>query len=238
MNHQQLLPPMFLLSLAALLLAGCSGAQVEPTAISTPMPPTSTPVPPTPTPVPPTPTPVPPTPTPTPASIAGKQALFIIQEHFNASEYNRPRAILESKDVVVTVAASSLDTVIAYSRQAEVQPDILLSDARAGDYDVVVFVGGYPYNTNDQEAHRIAQEAVAEGKLVAGICNGVIAMANAGILEGKQVTALVYHPASKLESKGAILTEATVERDGLIISGNGPDASASFGKVIATALAE
>ena len=167
-----------------------------------------------------------------------KRALFITQEHFNASEYDRPRTALKSKGVVVTVAASSLDTMTAYAREAEVEPDILLSAARAADYDVVVFVGGYPYNTNDQEAHRIAQEAVIEGKLVAGICNGVIAMANAGILEGKQVTALVYHPASRLESKGAILTGATVERDGVIITANGPDASASFGKAIAAAMEE
>jgi len=226
MSYQQLLSPTFLLSLVALLLVGCSGMQAKPTATPTPMP--------TPTPNPPTPTPVPPTPTPS----AGKQALFIIQKHFNASEYGEPRAALESEGAVVTVAASSLETMIAYSRQMEVQPDMLLSDANAADYDVVVFVGGYPYDTNVQEAHRIAQEAVAEGKLVAGICNGVIAMANAGILEGKSVTALVYHPDSELESKGAILTDAAVERDGLIISGNGPDASTSFGKAIVAALAE
>jgi len=217
-------PPIFLLILAALLLTGCSSTQVEPTATPTPAPPTSTPV--------------PPTPTPTPASSTGKQALFIIQEHFNASEYKKPRTTLESKDVVITVAASSLEIVTAYAKKAKVEPDILLSDAHAADYDVIVFVGGYPYNVNDEEVHRIAQEAVAEDKLVAGICNGVIAMANAGILKGKHVTALAYHPDSELESKGAILTDATVERDGLIISGNGPDASASFGKAIATALAE
>ncbi len=235
MNPQQLLSPIVFLSLIALLVVGCSVTQVKPTAIPTP---TSTSVPPTPTLVPPTPTQVHPTPTPTLASIVGKRALFIIQEYFNASEYNQPRAILENNQAIVTVAASSLDTVVAYSMQAEVQPDILLSDVHAADYDIVVFVGGFPYNANDQEAHRIAQEAVAGSKLVAGICNGVIAMANAGILEDKQVTALIYHPDSKLESKGAILTTASVERDGLIITGNGPDASAAFGKAIVAALAE
>jgi acetyl esterase/lipase/putative intracellular protease/amidase len=171
-------------------------------------------------------------------TLDAKQALFIIQEHFNASEYSKPRTTLKIRGVVITVAAPSLDTVTAYAGEIEVQPDILLSDAHAADYDVVVFVGGFPYDANDQQAHRIAQEAVAEGKLVAGICNGVIAMANAGILQGKQVTALIHHPDSDLESQGAILSEADVERDGLIITGNGPDASKEFGEAIAAALEE
>jgi protease I len=167
-----------------------------------------------------------------------KRALFIIQEHFNASEYGEPRTLLEEKRVVVTVASSSLEVVTAYARKAEVQPDMLLSDARAAEYDAIVFVGGYPYNTDDPEAHRIAQEAAAEGKLVAGICNGVITLAKAGVLTGKRVTALTYHPASLLEEAGAVLTTAAVERDGRIITASGPTSSREFAEVIAEALEE
>ena len=112
----------------------------------------------------------------------------------------------------------------------------LSREAAKLDYDVIVFVGGYPYNPNGSEEHRIAQEAVAEGKLVTGICNGVITLAKAGVLEGKRVTALTYHPASKLENEGAILTDTDVERDGLVITGNGPDASSKFAAAIAAAL--
>ena len=164
--------------------------------------------------------------------------MLIIQEHFNKAEYNWPRKLLEKREAGVTVAASTLDTLTAYADEAKVTPDILLSNVNVADYDAIVFVGGFPYDTHDPEAHRIAQEAVIEGKFVAGICNGVIAMANAGILKGKHVTALVYHPDSELTSQGAILTRVSVERDGLIISANGPDVSASFGKAIVAALAD
>jgi len=167
-----------------------------------------------------------------------KRVLLIIQEHFNASEYGVPRTLLEEKGVVVTVASSSLEAVTAYAREAEVQPDMLLSDVRAAEYDAVVFVGGYPYNTDDPEAHRIAQEAVAEDKLVAGICNGVITLAKAGVLTGKRVTALTYHPASLLEEAGAVLTTAAVERDARIITASGPASSSEFAEVIAAVLAE
>jgi protease I len=165
-------------------------------------------------------------------------ALFIIQEHFNDSEYGEPRALLEEQGAAVIVAASTLDVVRSYEGFIKAQPDVLLGDVQAADYDAIVYVGGYPYNPNGREAHRIAQEAVAEGRLVAGICNGVIAMAKAGVLEGKQVAALVYHPASELESEGAILTDAAVERDGLFITGNGPGASQEFAQAIAAALEE
>ena len=198
MSYWQLMRGLACLGVAALLLAGCSGAQGD----------------------------------------DGKKALLIIQEHFNASEYGEPRAMLEEMGATVAVAASSLDELTAYAGEAKAQPDVLLTDVRGADYDVIVFVGGYPYSPDDPEMHRIAQEAVAGGKLVAGICNGVITMGRAGVLDGKQVTSLYHHPASELDGTGAILVFADVERDGLIISGNGPGASQEFGQAIVQALGE
>jgi putative intracellular protease/amidase len=63
-------------------------------------------------------------------------------------------------------------------------------------------------------------------------------MAKAGVLEDRQVTNLTYHPASLLEAGGATPIDATVKRDGLIITGNGPGASLEFGEAIAAALKE
>jgi len=206
------------LTLAVLLLAGCGGALAGLSATSTPVPPTATP------------TPVP--------TLSDKQVLLVIQERFNESEYGRPRAMLEKKGAVVTVASLSLDVVKSYTGGKRVRPDVLLSDVRAAGYDAIVFVGGYPYDPDVPEMHRVAQEAVAEGKLAAAICNGVITLAKAGVLEDKRVTALPDQPASVLEEAGAILTDAPVERDGLIITGNGPEASSRFGEAIAAALEE
>ena len=198
MSYWQLMRGLACLGVAALLLAGCSGAQGD----------------------------------------DGKKALLIIQEHFNASEYGEPRAMLEEMGATVAVAASSLDELTAYAGEAKAQPDVLLTDVRGADYDVIVFVGGYPYSPDDPEMHRIAQEAVAGGKLVAGICNGVITLAKAGVLEGKQVTSLAYHPASELEGGGAVLVSGAVVRDGLIITGDGPSASQEFAEAIVVALNE
>jgi protease I len=72
----------------------------------------------------------------------------------------------------------------------------------AADYDVIVFVGGYQYDADDPEAHRIAQEAVAERKLLAAICIAPITLAKAGVVEGKRVTASTG--VSQLKAAGAV----------------------------------
>ena len=118
----------------------------------------------------------------------------------------------------------------------EVQPDVVLGDVDAADYDAIVFVGGYEYNRDDPEAQRIAQEAAAEGRLLAAICIAPITLAKAGVVEGKRVTASMGH--NELREAGAVISSDDVERDGLIITANGPAASQEFGEAIAAALEE
>jgi protease I len=110
----------------------------------------------------------------------------------------------------------------------------MLSDVHAADYDAIVFVGGYGYDMNDPESYRVAQEAAAEGKVLAAICVAPITLAKAGVLKGKRATA--SFPGSMLEAEGATYTGTTVERDGLIITANGPAAARLFGQTIAAAL--
>jgi len=212
------------LAIAVSLLAGCAGAQVEPAA---------TPTPPSPTPTE-TPTPVPPPATPL-ARLDGKRALFVIYDRFQEDELGIPRAILENLGVVVTVGSVTTDGVKGH-RGAEVQPDVLLGDARGGDYDAIIFVGGSGYDVDDPEAQRIAQEAVAGEKVVAAICIAPITLARAGVVEGKRMT-VAMHP-HELEEAGAIYTGAGFEHDGLIITANSPGGARRVGEAVATALAE
>ena len=165
-----------------------------------------------------------------------KDALFVVYDGFEDQEYGEPRTILEGKGVVVTVASSSSDVVIGY-QGTEVQPDVLLSDVRGDDYDAIVFVGGYGYERDDVEAQRIAQEAVAEGKVVAAICIAPITLAKAKVVEDKRVTGSILTKI-QLERAGATFTRAPIERDGIIITAYGPSASREFGETIAAALEE
>jgi putative intracellular protease/amidase len=149
----------------------------------------------------------------------GQQALFVLPDRFSGSEYDLPRDILEGLGVVVTVASWSSDPVLG-STGDKVQPEVLLGDVHTSDYDAIVFVGGEGVKSGDPEAQRIAQEAVAEGKVVAAICAAQAILTRAGVIEDKGVAA------------------DSVERDGLIIRASGPLQSREFGEMIAAALSE
>jgi len=62
-------------------------------------------------------------------------------------------------------------------------------------------------------------------------------LANTGILKGKKAKCF---PSVRedIKAKGAIVTGEMVERDGNIITGNGPGAATKFGETIASALSE
>lgn len=202
------------LGLVLLLLMGCGALGAEPTAAPTPVRPTPTSM----------------------ARLDGQRALFVAYVHFEPDEYAIPRDILEDLGVITDFASIGLDPVVG-NRGVEVQPDLLLSDVDGSDYDAIIFLGGRLYRSNDPEAQRITHEALAEGHVVAAICFAPITLARAGVIRGKRVTAGYLNPRF-LEEAGGIFTNAPVERDGLIITANGPDAARAFGEEIAAALAE
>ncbi len=210
---------------------GGGGAPDPPTAepIATPSAPTSPPT------VPPAPTATPaPTVQPTPTVVV-KQALLIIFDQFEQLEYSEPRAALEKQGIQVRVASSSTASVVGSTGQ-RVQPDVALSAVQTADYDAIVFIGGYNYDDTNADAIRIAQEAVAQDKIVAAICVAPITLVKAGVLKDKRATSSM--PFATLKAAGAIYTSESVARDGRLITGNGPAASRNFGQAIAAALAE
>lgn len=188
----------------------------------------------------PTPAPVPAAPTVSPAAGKGQVLMVIAPQNFRDEEYARPREILESAGYAVIVASRSRETARGMLGM-RVRPDLLLSEARAADYDAVVFIGGSGAQTcwDDPEAHRLAQEAAEGGKVVAAICIAPVILARAGVLEGKQAT--VFDPPSlcaELTAHGATCTGASVQRDGRIVTASGPQAAEDFARSILAALEE
>jgi protease I len=167
----------------------------------------------------------------------GKKVLMVIApENFRDEEYREPRRILEGKGCAITVAST-------HTRPAKgmlgmtVTPDVTLDQVRATDFDLVVFVGGYGAEAyyNDPKAHRIASDAAQAGRPLAAICVAPTILANAGLLKGKKAT--VWESQAKaLVSGGATYTKAQVQRDGSIITADGPTSAVQFGEELARAL--
>ncbi len=181
-----------------------------------------------------------PAPTPEAAlSLQGKSILMIIaHQGFRDEEYQEPRQLFEARGATITVASSSLETAKG-SLGAQVKPDLLLKNMTVSDYDAIVFIGGPGAQEywNDPVAHAIVQEAVAQSKVLAAICIAPATLAKAGVLKGKNAT-VFSSEAEALKAGGANYTDASVERDGLIITANGPQAAARFAEEIAKALEE
>jgi protease I len=167
----------------------------------------------------------------------GRKALFIIaHKNFRDEEFAHPKAVLEKQGVKVTVASSSTQKAVGMLGMT-VQPDILLSEVKVDDYDLVVFVGGSGSDEywEDAAAHRIAETAFQEGKIVAAICIAPVTLANAGLLKGRKAT-VFSSCVDQLKEKGAIYADQPVVQDGRIITASGPDAANSFGEVLLEAL--
>jgi len=181
-----------------------------------------------------------PAPTPEAApSLQGKNVLMIIaHQDFRDEEYQEPRQLFEARGAKVTVASSSPE-IAKGALGAQVKPDLLLKDVVVGDYDAIVFVGGPGAQEywNDPVAHAVAQEAVAQSKVLAAICIAPTTLAKAGVLQGKKAT-VFSSEAEALKAGKANYTGASVERDGLIVTADGPKAATRFAEEIAKALGE
>lgn len=170
--------------------------------------------------------------------LTGKKIVMIIaQRQFEETEFKEPKEIFDNEGANVTIASSALS--MATGGNLSVKPDILINDVKVKDFDAIVFIGGFgvtEYFENPQ-AHRIARQALEANKILAAICMAPRILANAGVLKGKKATCFP-NVKEDIKDKGAIVVGEMVERDGNIITGNGPGAATKFGETIASALSE
>jgi protease I len=169
--------------------------------------------------------------------ITGKKVVMIIaRDHFRDEELFKPKEIIEKAGGRVTVASSTLNEAKGMLGKTY-KPDILLTNIKADEFDAVVFIGGAGASEywTDSNAHLVAKSAAEKGKLVCAICIAPVTLANAGLLDGKKAT-VWKSEASKIKAKGATYTGADVEVDGKLVTANGPESAARFGRAIVRAL--
>ncbi len=171
--------------------------------------------------------------------LSGKKVLFVVApKNFRDEELLETEKILSGYGAKSTLASTTKGNVVGMLG-AVVRPNALLSEVDPKDYDVVVFVGGSgcPVLWDNEDAHRIAQEAYKAGKLVAAICLAPVILARAGLL--KDCKATVFETAKgELVKGGAKYVEKSVVRCGRIITANGPKAVRRFAEAIKEALTE
>jgi protease I len=167
-----------------------------------------------------------------------KVVMIIASGNFRDEELLDTKRVLERNGIEVKVASGTLRSVEGMLG-AKVRPDILVADINTKDFDAIVFVGGSGASEywDDPLAHKLAQSAISENKIVAAICIAPVTLARAGVLKGKRATVFSSEIA-ELKASGANYTGKPVEKDGNIITADGPSAARAFAEEIVRALSK
>lgn len=162
--------------------------------------------------------------------------MIIAPRDFRDEELFHTKEELEAAGNDVTIA-STTTTIATGMLGGTIVPEITIDEVNVDDYDAIVFVGGSGSSIyfNNKKAHEIARNAYYKGKVIGAICIASSTLANAGLLREKKATCYPSE-GSNLKSKGAIYTGRPVEKDGKIITADGPSSARNFGREIAKLL--
>lgn len=166
----------------------------------------------------------------------GKVLMIIAPRNFRDEELFHTKEELEAAGNSVMISSTTIDTATGMLGRT-VKPDITINDVNIDDYDAVVFVGGTGSSIyfNNPKTHEIARAANEKEKIIGAICIAPSILANAGLLNGKKATSYSSEE-SNLRSNGANYTGNPVEKDGNIITADGPSSAREFGRTIAKSL--
>jgi len=146
--------------------------------------------------------------------------------------------ILRRAGIAVVTAGLEPGLVLG-SRGTRVQPDATLDDALAMDYDLVALPGGLPgadHLRDDPRIRALLLKMAASGKHTAAICAAPMALAAAGLLDGKRATA---YP-GVLDNLDLPLTDKrpdAVVVDGKVVTSRGPGTAMDFALTLIEVLA-
>lgn len=173
--------------------------------------------------------------------LSGMKVLIVVApEQFRDEELFVPRDILQREGAHVVVSACRKGQAKGMLG-GSVLPDILVSEARAADYDAVIVVGGMgspEYLWHDRDLHRLIVEMAGAGKVVSAICLSGAVLALAGVLAGKKATVWpMAESLAALDKGGAAYKKEHVVQDGRIVTADGPEAAQAFGQAIADEMA-
>lgn len=157
-----------------------------------------------------------------------KIVAVFLADGFEEIEALTPVDILRRAGVAVKTAAVTGDgLVVKGAHGIPVTCDCRAAELDASSLAMTIFPGGLPGATNlaaDETTLSIVRKVFAQGGFTAAICAAPIALKAAGVLTTQAYTC---YPSFEKQI-GGNYTAAQVQRDGQLITGRGPGASAEF----------
>ncbi len=160
-----------------------------------------------------------------------KKLVVLVAPGFEEIEFSAPVDILRRLGFdVVTAGIESREVKGAHN--ITVLTDTTLSKISLDDMEALILPGGPgSWFMRDMLAvTALISQAYSSGKTVAAICAAPIALAKAGILSGKKVSAYPDQAVhDEIRSAGATIMPDRVTIDGKILTANGPGSAMAFG---------
>ncbi len=164
-----------------------------------------------------------------------KALLIIAQQGYQDRELAGTRKGLGA-NYEITIGAKETGTCTGKLGGKE-EATVSLRDVDVKAFDRIAFIGGPGAATlaSDSDALKVANDAYRAEVPLGAICIAPTILAKAHVLDGKRATVwnLDEKQAHILTEYGAEFTDETVTVDGLVVTGNGPDAAEEFGAALA-----
>ncbi len=120
-----------------------------------------------------------------------------------------------------------------------VKADKVIEETDLSIYDAIVIPGGMPGAiniSNNQKVIDAVKDAIENNKVVGAICaSPAVVLAKHNLIDGKSVTCYPAKDFIKM-LKNSIFTNKSVQRDGNIVTANGPKSAMEFSLLICDAL--
>jgi 4-methyl-5(b-hydroxyethyl)-thiazole monophosphate biosynthesis len=131
---------------------------------------------------------------------------------------------------IEVVTAGLQRGLIEGSRGTRIEPDAYLDEVLTRDFDLVALPGGLPgaeHLRDDARVQTLLKRMAADGRYTTAICAAPIALAEAGLLAGKQATA---YPGvlEKLKLGDTFIQPGAVVMDGKVVTSRGPGTAMDF----------
>lgn len=139
---------------------------------------------------------------------------------------------------VEVITAGLVPGLVQGSRGLRVQPDAYLDEVLDREFDMIALPGGLPgseHLKNDSRVQALLKRLSAEGRVTAAICAAPMALAAAGLLDGRRVTS---YPGvvDKLGLPGTVYLDDPVVVDGRVVTSRGPGTAMDFALTLAELL--
>ncbi len=169
--------------------------------------------------------------------LANLKVAVLATDGFEQSELEKPRAALDAAGAKTTVVSLKAGEIKGWEKTDWGRPvavDLLVADAKAGDFDALLLPGGVMNPDKlrlDEGAIAFIRAFNAAGKPIAAICHGPWTLINAGAVKGRRMTSWPSLQVD-LTNAGATWVDEVCVVDGNLVTSRKPDDIPAFNQAM------